>query len=133
MGHVPNVLVITLGSNPPPLKSFFWQLDQFLSTFGKKCIFPFENPKTLRKISKNWCWKCKMSCKLLQMLVIPHKMTARPRKMAAAPRKMTAATHLMFAKDQRGGLRSPQGPRGPTPLPLYLKKLLCLEMIFRAL
>merc|ERR1712131_257750 len=91
---------------PPPLKSdnhFFWQLDHFLSTFGKKCIFPFENPKTLRKISKNWYWKCKMSCKLLQMLVILHK--------------MTATTHLMFAKVLRGGLRSPRGP----PLPLYLK------------
>merc|ERR1712198_817589 len=87
---------------------FFWQLDHFLSTFRKKCIFPFENPKTLRKNSKNWCWKCKMSCKLQQMLVILHKMTAGPRKMTAgpckmtaAPHKMTAATHLMFAKDQR--------------------------------
>merc|ERR1712112_11916 len=93
----------------------------FLSTFGKKCIFPFENPKTLRKISKNWCWKCKMSCKLLQMLVIPHKMTVGPRKMTAAPHKMTAATHLMFAKDQRGGLEEPPGPQGTPPLPLYLK------------
>ena len=27
----------------------------------KKCIFPFENPKTLRKISINWCWTCKIS------------------------------------------------------------------------
>merc|ERR1711973_923087 len=88
---------------------FFWQLDHFLSIFGKKCIFPFENPKTLTKISKNWCWKCKMSCKLLQMLVIPHK--------------MTAATHLMFAKDQRGGLRSPPGPRGPPPTPILEKTL----------
>ena len=31
------------------------------------------------------------------------------------PRVMLAATHLMFAKDQRGGLRSPQGTP-PTPL-----------------
>merc|ERR1712131_104062 len=111
---------------PPPLK----RDDHFLSTFGKKCIFPFENPKTLRKISKNWCWKCKMSCKLLQMLVILHKMTAGPRKMTAGPRKMTvaprkmmAATHLMFAKDQRGGLRSPLGPRGPPPTPILEKTL----------
>ena len=39
---------------PPPLKSdnhFFWQLDQFFSTFGKK--FPFEKAKTVRKIFKN--------------------------------------------------------------------------------
>ena len=28
-----------------------------------------------------------------------------------------------FAKDQRGGLGAPLGPRGPPPLPLYLKKL----------
>ena len=49
---------------------------------------PFENPKTLLKISKNWCWKCKMSCSLLQMLVIPPKMTAGPCKMMAAPRVM---------------------------------------------
>merc|ERR1711973_435691 len=103
---------------------FFLQLDHFLSTFGKKCIFPFENSKKLRKFSKNWCWKCKMSCKLLQMLVIPrkmtagpHKMTAGPRKMTATPRKMTAATHLMFVKDQRGGLRSPPGPQGTPPYP----------------
>ena len=34
------------------------------------------------------------------------------------PRIMLALTHLMFAKDQRGGLRSPRGPRG-SPLPLY--------------
>ena len=26
-------------------------------------------------------------------------------------------THLKFAKDQRGGLRSPPGPRGPPPYP----------------
>ena len=71
-----------------------------------------------------------MSCTLLQMLVIPPKMTAGPRKMmagplkmTAAPRKMTAATPLMFAKDQRGGLRSPPCPRGPPPYPIYLKKL----------
>merc|ERR1712198_513205 len=104
---------------PPPLK----REDHFLSTFGKKCIFPFENSKKLRKISKNWCWKCKMSCKLLQMLVELHKMTAGPRKMTAGPRKMTAATHLMFAKDLRGGLRSPQGPRGPPPTPILEKTL----------
>ena len=36
-------------------------------------------------------------------------------------RVMLAATHLMFAKDQRGGLRSPPGPQG-TALPLYFKK-----------
>ena len=45
------VIFITLGSDPP-LKSdnHFLATRPFLSTFGKKCIFPFENPKTLRKI-----------------------------------------------------------------------------------
>ena len=78
-----------------------------------------------------------MSCKLLQMLVIPHKMTAGPRKMTAelrkmtaaprkmtaaprkmtsTPRKMTAATHLMFAKVC-------PGPRGPPPTPILEKTL----------
>ena len=37
--------------SPPPKKKvitiFFWQLHQFLSNFGKKCILPFENPKHL--------------------------------------------------------------------------------------
>ena len=45
---------ITFGSDPPslpPLK-VFWQLDQFFSTFGKKCIFPFEKPKTLQNFKK---------------------------------------------------------------------------------
>ena len=112
-----------------------------------------------------------MSCTLLQMLVILHKMTAAPCKMSPAPRVMLAVTYLMFAKDQRGGLRSPPGPQGQrcgcgflelknvnpktfctrifviyiymlipeihihisAPLPLYLKKLKCLEMIFRTL
>ena len=69
------------------------------------CIFPFENSKTLRKISKNWCWTCKISGTLLKMLAVLYKMMA-------APRIMSAATHLMFAKDHRA------------PLPLYLKKLL---------
>merc|ERR1712131_388941 len=73
--------------------------------------------------------KCKMSCKLLQMLVILYKMTARMRKMTAAPRKMTAATHLMFAKDQRGGLEEPPRAPGDPPLPLYLKKLKCVAAV----
>ena len=64
-----------------------------------------------------------MSCKLLQMLVIPHKMTAALRKMMAVPRKMTAATHLLFAKDQRGGLRSPPGLQGTPPFPILEKTL----------
>ena len=38
-------------------------------------------------------------------------------------RVMLAATHLMFAKDQRGGLRSPQGPRGP-PYPYTWKNFI---------
>ena len=42
---------------------------------------------------------------------------------------MLAATHLMFAKDQRGAWGAPPGPKGP-PLPLSLKKLYRLEMIF---
>ena len=36
-------IIIAFGSDP------LTQLDQFLSTFGKKCILPFENPITLRK------------------------------------------------------------------------------------
>ena len=32
---------------------------------------------------------------------------------------MLAATHLMFVKDQKGGLMCPQG----APLPLFMKKL----------
>ena len=46
---------------------------------------------------------------------------------------MSAATCLMFAKDQRGGglMCPPRAPAGlPTPI---LKKILCLEMIFRTL
>ena len=49
-------------------------------------------------------------------LISPQKPTV-PRKITAAPRKMTATTHLMFAKDQRGGLRSPHGPQGTPPYP----------------
>ena len=99
------MIFITLGSDPPPPRSdnhFFWQIDHFLSTFGKKCIFPFENPKTLQKISKNWCCTCKMAGTSLKMLAIPQKMMAAPCKISAAPCVMLATTHLMFAKDQRG-------------------------------
>ena len=39
------------------------------------------------------------------------------------PCVMLAATHLLLAKDQRGGLRSPPGP---PPTPIH-------EMIFRTL
>ena len=49
----------------------------FLEHFWKKCIFPFENAKTLRKISKNWCWTCKKSGTSLKLLAILCKMTAR--------------------------------------------------------
>ena len=38
-------------SLPPPLK-VLWQLDQFFSTFGKKCIFPFQKPNTYKKFKK---------------------------------------------------------------------------------
>ena len=48
---------------------------------------------------------------------------AGPRKMTAAPCKMTAATHLMFAKDQRGGLEEPPGPQGPPPTSILEKTL----------
>ena len=41
-------------------------------------------------------------------------------------RVMLAATYLMFAKDQRGGLRSPPGDP-PTPI---LEKLYCLKNDF---
>ena len=95
----------------------FLQLDQYLSTFGKKCIFPFENPKTLRKILKNWCWTFKMSGTLLKMMAILQKMMDAPCKMLATPCIMLAATHFMFVKDQRGGgLEGPPGPPPPYPL-----------------
>ena len=45
-----------------------------------------------------------MSGTLLKMLVIPYKIMAKPCKMLSAPCIMLAATHLMFVKDQRGGL-----------------------------
>ena len=61
--NIKEVIIITYGSD-----HFFWQLDQFLSTFGKKCIFPFEKPQT--KISTNWSWTCKMSGSSLKMLAI---------------------------------------------------------------
>ena len=67
------------------------------------------------------------------MLGIPGKMMAGPCKMIFAPRVMLAATHFMFAKDQRGGLEEPLRAPGDPPLSLYLKKLFCLEMIFRTL
>ena len=50
--------------------------------------------------------------------------------MTATPHVMLAATYLTFAKDKRGGLE--EHPR-PPPLPLYMKKPKCLEMIFRTL
>ena len=49
----------------------------------------------------------------------------RPAQNDGRTTQNAAATHLMFAKDQR------RGACGAAPLPLYLKKLLCLEMIFR--
>ena len=73
-----------------------------------------------------------MSYTLLQMLVIPRKMTARPCKMTIAPCVMLAATHLMFAKDQRGGLRSTPGPQGTPPTPV-LEKTLVSRNDFRTL
>ena len=54
-----------------------------------------------------------MSGTLLKMLAIPYKMMALLYKMSAAPFIMSATTHLMFAKDERGGLRSPKGPGDP--------------------
>ena len=85
------------------------QLDHFLSTFGKKCICPFENPKTLRKISKNWCWKCKMSCKLLQMLVIPHGRTIQ-----------NDGRHtLNVCQGPKGGLRSEKRHRRLGRMSIY--------------
>ena len=57
----------------------------------------------------------------VKMLVIPRKMTAGPYKMTAKPRVMLAATHLIIAKDQRGGLRSPPEPQGTPPTPLLEK------------
>ena len=43
--------------------------------------------------------------------------------MTAAPRKTTAATHLMFAKDQRGGLKEPSRAPGDPPTPTLEKTL----------
>ena len=65
----------------------------------------------------------KMTAGPRKMTAAPRKMTAAPRKMTAAPRKMTAATLLMFAKDQRGGLRSTPGPQGTPPTPILEKTL----------
>ena len=42
-------------------------------------------------------------------------------KMSAAPGIMSAATHLMFAKDQRGGLMCPPGPQAGPPTPILEK------------
>ena len=69
-----------MGSDPPKKKviTIFLAARPFFEHFWKNVYVPFENPKTLRKISKNWCWKGKISCTLLQMLVIPRKMTAGP-------------------------------------------------------
>ena len=50
-----------------------------------------------------------MSGTLLKVLAIPYKIMAPPYKMLAAPCIMSAATHLMFAKDQRGGVELPPG------------------------
>ena len=44
-------------------------------------------------------------------------------QITAGPRKMTAATNLMFAKDQRGGLRSPRAPGDPPHTPILEKTL----------
>ena len=41
--------------------------------------------------------------------------------MSAAPGIMSAATHLMFAKDQRGGLMCPPGPQVGPPTPIHEK------------
>ena len=37
----------SLGHHSKRLITWQWQLDLFFSTFGKKCIFPFEITKTL--------------------------------------------------------------------------------------
>ena len=78
--------------------------NQFLATRPIFEHFMKKDQKTIDTIASYYGSKKKvifitMSCKLLQMLVKPHKMTA-------GLRKMMAATHLMFAKDQRGDLRS---------------------------
>ena len=50
-----------------------------------------------------------MSDTALRMLSIPPEMTATSCKMSATPCIILAATHLIFAKDQKGGLRCPPG------------------------
>ena len=64
-----------------------------------------------------------MSDTALRMLSIPPEMTAASCKMSATPCIILAATHLIFAKDQRGGLRSPPEPQGTPPTPILEKTL----------
>ena len=55
---------------PPPSKSklqFFGIYTNFFSTFGKKCTFPFEKPKTLREGLK----KTKKNCEKLHICFWP--------------------------------------------------------------
>ena len=95
----------------------FWQLDQFLSNF--------EYSKTLRKISKNLCWTCKIHRHIAQNA--GHTIQNDGRAMHNVSRNT-----LNVCQGPKGGLEVP--PRAPVaPLPLYLKKLMGLEMIFRTL
>ena len=57
------------------------------------------------------------------MPAVPRKIPAAPQEILFATCIFLIATHSIFAKAQRGA----QGP----PLPLYMKKLKCIDMIFR--
>ena len=63
-----------------------------------------------------------MSVTQCKMSFAPQKMSAAPPEMLAALHEMLATIHLMFAKDQRAGLRWPQGQGGP-PTTIHEKSL----------
>ena len=58
-----------------------------------------------------------------QMSATPCEMSAATHEMSAALRVMLAATHLMFVKDQKGGLDVPPRPKGAPPTPIHEKTL----------
>ena len=95
--------------NPPPKSNhlFFWQLEQFLSIF-----FPLKCPKHL----KNWCWTCKMSCTLLQMLVILNTNDGWTMQ-------NDGHTTRNVYQGPKGGLEEPPRAPGDPPTPILEKNL----------
>ena len=122
---IKKVILITFGSDPPPLKVIisFSATRPIFENFWKKVYFsPWKSPKHLEKFSKkgknkSWASRCQ-----------PHRAKCRPTAQnvgrtaqnVGRTRVMSAATRLMFVKDQRGGFMCPPGPKGP---PLYKKTL----------